>query len=102
MAAKGGVWGIDVGQCALKAVKLRPAGDDKVEVVAFDLIEHPKILSQPDAEPDELIKAALEKFASRNDWQKDDFVIGVPGQQTFARFCKLPPVDAKKIPDLVR
>ena len=102
MAAPNAVWGIEVGQCALKAVKLRPAEGGKVELSAFDLIEHPKILSQPDAEPDELINAALEKFVSRNDWQGDSFVIGVPGQQTFARFCKLPPVESKKIPEIVR
>jgi type IV pilus assembly protein PilM len=102
MPSGNAVWGIDLGQCALKAIKLRPMGDGKVEAVAFDLIEHPKILSQPDAEPDELIKAALDKFVERNDWQGDHFVIGVPGQQTFARFVKLPPVDPKKIPDMVR
>ena len=102
MAAPNAVWGIEIGQCALKAVKLRPAEGGKVELMAFDLIEHPKILSQPDAEPEELIKAALEKFVSRNDWQGDSFVIGVPGQQTFARFCKLPPVESKQIPEIVR
>lgn len=102
MAAPNAVWGIEVGQCALKAVKLRPAEEGKVELLAFDLIEHPKLLSQPDADPDELINAALEKFVSRNDWQGDTFVIGVPGQQTFARFCKLPPVESKKIPEIVR
>ncbi|MGD8453767.1 MAG: type IV pilus assembly protein PilM [Phycisphaerae bacterium] len=102
MAAGNAVWGIDVGQCSLKALKLRNVGDGKVEAVAFDVIEHPKILSQPDADPEELIRGALEKFASRNDWQGDQFVIGVPGQQTFARFCKMPPVDQKKVPDLVR
>ena len=103
MATGNAVWGIEVGQCALKAVKLRPSAEEgKVELVGFDLIEHPKILSQPDADPDELIGAALEKFVSRNEWQGDAFVMGVPGQQTFARFCKLPPVEAKKIPDIVR
>ncbi len=102
MATANAVWGIEVGQCALKAVKLRPAEVGKVELLAFDLIEHPKILSQPDADADELIRAALEKFVSRNDWQGDALVIGVPGQQTFARFCKLPPVESKKIPEIVR
>ncbi len=106
MAAGNTVWGIDIGQCALKAIKLRALDDEQVEAVAFDVIEHPKILSQPDADRDELVRAALEKFASRNDWQGDQFIIGVPGQQTFARFCKMPPIDlkkdAKKIHDLVR
>ena len=102
MATGNAVWGIEIGQCALKALKLRHADEGLVEAVAFDVIEHPKILSQPDADPEEIIKAALEKFASRNDWSGDQFVIGIPGQQTFARFCKLPPVDPKKIPDIVR
>ncbi|MFO0836992.1 MAG: type IV pilus assembly protein PilM [Phycisphaerae bacterium] len=102
MASGSGVWGIEIGQCGLKAMKLRPAGDGQVELVAFDIIEHAKILSQPDAEADELSKAALEKFVSRNELQGDTFVVGVPGQQTFSRFCKLPPVDPKKIPDIVR
>lgn len=102
MAGGTSVWGIDIGQTALKALKLRPGADGKVELVAFDVIEHPKILSQPDADADELVRAAIDKFLSRNDWQGDQFVIGVAGQQTFARFCKLPPVDAKKIPDIVK
>ena len=102
MAAGKAVWGIDIGQCALKALKVRAVDERQIEVLGFDVIEHPKILSQPDAEPDELIRAAIEKFASRNDWQHDDIVLGVPGQQTFARFCKLPPVEQKKIPDIVR
>lgn len=106
MASTNAVWGIDIGQCALKAIKLRSIGDGEVEAVAFDVVEHDKILSQHDADRDELIKAALEKFTSRNDLQGDKFVIGVPGQQTFARFCKMPPIDlkkdAKKIPELVR
>lgn len=101
MAVGNSVWGIDIGQCGLKAIKLRAAGD-QVELAAFDVIEHPKLLSQPDADADELIRAALDKFLSRNDWQGDRFVVGVPGQQTFARFCKLPPVDPKKIPDIVQ
>ncbi|MCA9243964.1 MAG: type IV pilus assembly protein PilM [Phycisphaerales bacterium] len=102
MASTNAVWGIEVGQCALKAVRLRPTGGDQFELVAFDLIEHPKLLSQPDADTDELIRAALDKFAERNEWQGDKFVIGVPGQQTFSRFTKLPPVEAKKIPEIVR
>ncbi len=66
MAAGNAVWGIEVGQCALKAVKLRQAGDE-LELLAFDIIERPRILAQPDADQDELITAALEKFVSRHD-----------------------------------
>lgn len=102
MAGVQSVWGIDIGRCALKAIKLRPAQDDKIEVVGFDYIEHARILSQPDADRHALIAAALEKFLSRNDISKDHVVIGVPGQHTLARFTKLPPVAPKRIPDIVR
>ena len=102
MASTQAIWGIDVGRCALKALKLRLAADGKVEIVAKDYIEHAKILSQPDADRNELISRALETFLSRNDISKDEVVVSVPGQHTLARFTKLPPVAPKRIPDIVR
>lgn len=102
MAGTQAVWGIDVGRCALKAVKLRAAADGKVEIVSHEYVEHAKILSQPDADRHALIGAALEKFLSHNDISKDAIVVSVPGQHTLARFTKLPPVAAKRIPDIVR
>src|SRR2546421_10170880 len=102
MAAKQhGVWGIDLGQSALKALRLELI-DGVVTATAFDFIEHPKILSQPDADPDQLTREALEKFLSRNDIKGDLVAISVPGQSGLARFVKLPPVEEKKIPDIVR
>src|SRR5437879_2924807 len=96
-----GVWGIEVGQCAFKAIRLEEQGDEVV-ATAFDYIEHPKILSQPDADPDQLTREALETFLSRNQIRGDLIAISVPGQTGLARFVKLPPVEAKKIPDIVR
>lgn len=102
MASAQAVWGIDVGRCALKAIKLRPGGEGGVEILAHDFVEHARILSQPDADRPALISAALEKFLSRNDVSKDLVVVAVPGQHTLARFTKLPPVAPKRIPDIVR
>jgi type IV pilus assembly protein PilM len=96
-----GVWGIDLGQCAVKAIRLEQT-DGKVTATAFDYIEHAKILSQPDADPDQLIREALERFLSRNDLRGDMVAISVPGQSGLARFVKLPPVEEKKITDIVR
>ncbi|MCI0376523.1 MAG: type IV pilus assembly protein PilM [Gemmataceae bacterium] len=96
-----GVWGIDLGQCALKAIRLQMVNNE-VTATAFDYIEHPKILSQPDADPDELTRAALQQFLSRNTLKGDIVVISVPGQSGLARFVKLPPVEEKKIADIVR
>src|SRR3954453_7167239 len=96
-----GVWGVDVGLCALKAIRLEVI-DGEVTATAFDYVEHPKILSQPDADPDELTREALQKFLSRNVLRGDTVAISVPGQSGLARFVKLPPVEEKKIPDIVR
>ncbi len=103
MAKTRAVWGIDIGNCSLKALRLR-AGSEPGRVVAdaFDYIEYPKILTQPGAEPAELIQEALKQFLSRNTVWGDRVAISVSGQSGLARFVKLPPVEAKKIPDIVR
>jgi len=101
MAVSKGVWGIDIGQCALKAIRLE-AEAGKPVATAFDYIEHTKILSQPDADPDALIREALEKFLSRNPIGTDAVAIGIAGQSGLARFVKLPPVEENKIAEIVK
>ena len=103
MARSDAVWGIDIGQCALKALRLRPHEEEsRVTADAFDYIEYPKILSQPDVDPVELVQEALKQFLSRNSVRGDKVVISVSGQSGLARFIKLPPVESKKIPDIVK
>ncbi|HEX3727592.1 MAG TPA: pilus assembly protein PilM [Pirellulales bacterium] len=103
MAKTNAVWGIDIGQCALKALRCRAHDqDDLIVADAFDYIEYPKILSQPDADPAELVREALELFLSRNSVRGDRVAISVSGQSGLARFIKLPPVESKKIPDIVK
>ena len=97
------VWAIDIGQAALKALKLVP-GDDPNALVAsaFDYIEHPKILSQPDADAEELVRDALKLFLERNDLTGCRVVLSVPGQAGLIKFIKLPPVEKSRIPDIVK
>jgi type IV pilus assembly protein PilM len=103
MARSLGVWGIDIGQCALKALRLELV-DGRPIATDFDYIEHAKILSQPDADPDTLIREALEKFLSRNaeKVKYDQVAISISGQSGLVRFVKLPPVEEKKIGDIVK
>src|SRR5436305_9578567 len=101
MAIPQGVWGIDVGQCALKALRLEVI-EGQVTATAFDYVEHPKILSQPDADPDQLTREALETFLSRNTIKGDQVAMSIAGQSGLARFVKLPPVEEKKIVDIVK
>ena len=76
--------------------------DGKVVADAFDYIEYPKILSQPEAEPEKMIQDAIEQFLSRNDVKGYKVALAVPGQSGLAKFFKPPPVDAKKIPEIVK
>ena len=69
---------------------------------AFDYVEYPKILSQPEADPVALVQEAIKQFLSRNSVRGDRVAMSVPGQSGLARFIKLPPVEAKKIPDIVK
>ena len=105
MASKtGAVWAIDIGSNSLKALHLSAEGG-AVEVIGFDNIRHSKILTGSgvkDAERDELIALSLRQFIQQNDLGKDDVVISVPSQNSFARFVNLPPVEQKRIPEIVK
>ena len=101
MAKSAAVWGIDIGRCALKALRCRLDGD-KIVADGFDYIEYPKLLTQPEADAPQLVKEALEQFLSRNEVKDDKVAISVSGESGLARFFKLPPVEVKKIADIVK
>lgn len=103
MAKKQGVWGIDIGLVAVKALRCTP-GDGPNELVAdrFDYIEYPKMLNQPEAEPERMIREALEQFLSRNDVRGDKVAISVAGQSGLSRFFRPPPVPVRTLPDVVK
>ncbi len=103
MAKIQAVWALDIGQAALKALLLVPGkAPDEVVAEAFDYVEYPKLLSQPDADPDQLVREALETFLERNDLKGCKVSIAVPGQSGLVKFIKLPPVEKKRIPDIVK
>ena len=105
MAAETGtVWAIDIGNNSLKALYLSTERG-VVEVIGFDNIRHGKILSGDgvtDAERDELVALSLRKFVNKYDLSMDEIIISVPSQNSFARFVNLPPVEAKRIPEMVK
>ncbi len=100
----GTVWAIDIGNSSLKALYLSTERG-VVEVVGFDNIRHGKILSGDgvtDAEREELVALSLRKFVNKYDLSMDEIIISVPSQNSFARFVNLPPVEAKRIPEMVK
>ncbi len=104
MAKSQYVWGIDIGKCSLKALRCRlsPTDHSKLVAEAYDCIEYPMMLTQPDADAAELVREALQEFMSRNQIAGDRVAVSAPGQAGLAKFIKLPPLEAKKIPDIVR
>jgi type IV pilus assembly protein PilM len=104
MARSPFTWGIDIGRCGLKALRCRmsPTEPGKLIADAFDYIEYPMILSQPEADAAALLQDALREFLARNQLAGDRVAVAVPGQMALSKFIKLPPVEAKKIPDIVR
>ena len=103
MSENKAAWGIEIGQAGLKAIKLRfVEGADQVMAVAFDYVPHPKLLNQPDAVPDELIRQALDTFLSRNPIGSDLVAISLPGQNALAKFIQLPPVEQSKVAEIVK
>ena len=101
MAKSQSVWGIEIGQTALKALRCTMV-DGEVMADAFDFIEYPKILSQPEADAEELVADAMAQLLERNDSITDKVCISVPGQSGLAKFFKPPPVEVKKVGDIVR
>src|SRR2546423_9797291 len=94
-------WGIDIGNRALKAVKLVREGD-QLRVDDFEVVEHETVLSNAGDNREALVTAALSSFVQRHPFKGGQVAIGVSGQSSFARFIKLPPVEEKKIPEIVR
>lgn len=103
-AASDAIWAIDLGNNSLKALHLAAVGD-VVQVIGFDHVPHGKILSSSGvsaAEREELVAVSLRQFVQRNDVGFDPIIISVPSQNSFARFVTLPPVEAKRLPEIVR
>src|ERR1035437_791254 len=78
MAKIQAVWALDIGQAALKALKLVPGET-----------------------PDQVLAEAF-AFVERNDLKGCKVAIAVPGQAGLVKFIKLPPVEKKRIPDIVK
>jgi len=101
MANARSAWGIDIGNRALKAVRVAREADG-VRITDFEVVEHENILSNAGDNRETLIQSALVNFTQAHNIKKEDVAVGVSGQSSFARFIKLPPVEPRQIPSIVR
>ncbi|MCK4294459.1 MAG: type IV pilus assembly protein PilM [Planctomycetes bacterium] len=98
------VWAIDIGNSSLKALHLSTERG-AAEVIGFDKIRHGKILSGSgvtEAEKEELVALSLRRFVNKHDLSMDEVAVSVSSQNSFARFVNLPPVEAKRVPEIVK
>jgi len=99
------VWAIDVGNSTLKALRLGITDSGGIEVLDFDNIQHGKVLTGVgvrENERDELVAISLRRFLEQRALSKEPIVVSVSSQNSFARFVKLPPVEQKRIPEIVK
>ncbi|HTW95468.1 MAG TPA: type IV pilus assembly protein PilM [Tepidisphaeraceae bacterium] len=95
-------WGIDIGNRALKAIKLVRDSSGALRVDDFEVIEHENLLSNAGDNRESLIQSAMANFVQRHPAKGVFTAVSVSGSNSFARFIKLPPVEKKKIPEIVR
>ena len=91
------VWSIDVGKSSLKAVKISRE-QTSLEILAVDKID----FEANDSGVDSIgqAKEALRTFAARNTIDCPVAVLH-PSRSAFSRFIQLPPVDPKKLEEMI-
>lgn len=94
-------WGIEVGSSAIKAINLVRRGTT-VTVEDYAVMPFKRTLTAPDVDADALVQENLRKLIADHGIRHGKVIASVPGSAAFAKFAKLPPVEAKKIPDIVR
>ncbi|MDP7071181.1 MAG: type IV pilus assembly protein PilM [Phycisphaerales bacterium] len=101
MATAHAAWGIEIGASAIKAIRLERVGSE-VEVSDFTVIPHRKVLTTPDVDVSDVLRLSLGQLISQKSLEGELIVMSIAGHSSFVRFAKLPPVEPRKIPDIVR
>jgi len=100
--ARNVAWGIDIGDSAVKAVKLRRVGDSVViqDYRTIPCETRPEEASSSDKEY--RVRSALVTLLREVKLKGATVVVSMPGRDVFPRFIPLPPVEKKRIPEIVR
>lgn len=94
------VWGIDIGKSAVKAVKMRRI-KNQIEIIGLEIIEY-EVSDNENVDKDEQIRQALQEFQTRVKLKKNEKIfVSIPGQATFNRMITIPPVEQRRIKEIV-
>ena len=93
------VWGIDIGDSALKAVKLKRVAK-QIVLRDFQIIRYADVTGHHDAGKKEGLGPALQMLMAAG-LGRDPCMVSIAPQTVFNRFISLPPVDKRRIPEIV-
>lgn len=93
------VWGIDIGHSALKAAKLNRTREG-LEIVEVAYI--PMDGGEVEEDRPEQVRKAIKDFLEKHSIRSEKVAVALPGLHCFSRFIKLPPVESKKIDEMIR
>ena len=100
MASGNVCWGIELGAGAIKAIKSERRGEELKSSTSPSYRTNESSQRQTSTRTTPCV--ALGTLVSQHDLTGARIAVSVPGHAAFARFAKLPPVDRKKIPDIVK
>lgn len=94
-------WGVEIGSTSLKAVKLSLDGGQP-KIVDWFLTDYPGLDDGEEARQAAAAEALRAFVKSHRVRASDVVAVAVPGRAVFAKFIKLPPVEKKRIPEIVK
>jgi type IV pilus assembly protein PilM len=101
MFGSGAAWGIDLGHSAIKAVRMGRSGGT-FQVTGYEIIDLAKVLSDPKASREERLRAGVQALINKHGLRSEKVVISIPAKGVLSKFIDLPPVDRKKIPEMIQ
>jgi len=95
-------WGIDIGESSLKAIRLRLRDDGQVVADAAEYLTHERPLSDPGVDALATLRESWRRLCSAQDLSEGRLCGGFSSQSLLSRTFKLPPVEDKQIPAIVK
>ncbi len=95
----GAVWGLDVGDSALKAVKLKRVGK-QIVLLDYQIIRYGELAGEAGARRENRLPEAIAALQAAG-LGRDRCFVSIAPQAVFSRFISLPPVDKRRIPEIV-
>ncbi len=96
------VWGIAFGSSDLRAVKMSRSGE-QVSLLEIEVIPYASGGAEEGGGDRELkARQALQALVAKHKIRRETIAIAVPGNAVFSKFITLPPVEKKRVPEIVK